>query len=114
MNINSTIITGYVGKEVEIRYFDSGKVKANLSVAVKRPYARTKDEPPNWINCELWGKLAEFAHSNLSKGKQVALKGRFGIQHWQDSNSGVLRSKPFLNGYELEILSPKSSSNVSY
>ena len=34
--MNSTVLVGRVGRDAEIRYFESGKVKANFSIAVNR------------------------------------------------------------------------------
>ena len=34
--MNTVVIVGRVGRDAEVRYFESGKVKANFSVAVNR------------------------------------------------------------------------------
>lgn len=36
--LNTVVLTGYLGQDPKPRYFDSGKVVLNLSLAVKREY----------------------------------------------------------------------------
>ncbi|MGB5592484.1 MAG: single-stranded DNA-binding protein, partial [Crocosphaera sp.] len=37
LNINQINLVGRLGKDPEIRFFDSGKILAKLTLAVKRP-----------------------------------------------------------------------------
>ena len=57
--MNSTVLVGRVGRDAEIRYFESGKVKANFSIAVNRWDAKTKSEVADWFNIDVWDKLPE-------------------------------------------------------
>ena len=41
-----------------VRYFESGSVVANLTIAVNR---RSRDDEPDWFNLEIWGKQAQVA-----------------------------------------------------
>ena len=55
--MNTTCLTGRLGNNPELKYFDSGKVKASFSIAVK---GKKKDEA-HWINIEAWDKTAELS-----------------------------------------------------
>ena len=49
------IFSGYLSKDVEIRYFESQKIKASFSFALQGK----EDAEPIWINGEAWQDLAE-------------------------------------------------------
>jgi hypothetical protein len=53
MMLNSLILVGRLGQDPELKYFDSGSVKATFSVAVDRP---SKEKTTDWFNVEVWGK----------------------------------------------------------
>ena len=72
--INSVVIVGRVGQDPEVRYYDSGKVKTVLSVAVNR-WAKDGTKT-DWFRIELWDKKAEVAGEYAKKGKLVAIEGR--------------------------------------
>lgn len=54
MGLNVVNIVGRAGKDPEIRYFESGSVKCNLTLAVNRP--TSKEDEPDWFNLEIWEK----------------------------------------------------------
>ena len=54
--MNSVVLVGRVGRDAEIKYFESGKVKANFSIAVNRWDSKTKSEVADWFSIDLWGK----------------------------------------------------------
>lgn len=88
--MNSTVLVGRVGRDAEIRYFESGKVKANFSIAVNRWDAKTKSEVADWFNIDVWDKLAEFAGEYVKKGVQVVVDGRIALNKWTDKASGMI------------------------
>ena len=82
--MNTATIVGRAGQDAEIRYFESGKVKANFSIAVNRWDSKTKSEVTDWFNIEVWDKQAEFAGEYVKKGRQVVADGRISISKWTD------------------------------
>ncbi|MEM9213957.1 MAG: single-stranded DNA-binding protein [Cyanobacteria bacterium P01_F01_bin.150] len=82
-------ITGKLGRDTDLRYYESGSCKTENSVAL---YAG-KDKPPYWINVELWGKQAELMAQYNSKGATVSIAGRINIQQWKDKATGQDRFK---------------------
>ena len=58
MAINSVTLVGRAGRDPEVRYFESGTVVANLTMAVNR---RNRNDEPDWFNLEIWGKQAQVA-----------------------------------------------------
>jgi len=58
MEINTINLVGRAGREPDVRYFESGSIVANFTLAVNR---RSRDEEPDWFNLEIWGKQAQIA-----------------------------------------------------
>ena len=82
--MNTATVIGRAGQDAEIRYFESGKVKASFSLAVKRWDSKTKENVTDWFNIEVWDKQAEFAGDFVKKGREVAVDGRISISKWTD------------------------------
>ena len=80
--VNSVVVVGRVGQNPEMKYFDSGKVKVNFSVAVNRWDSKTKEEITDWFNIEIWDKQAEFAGEWVKKGSLVGIEGRLISSKW--------------------------------
>ncbi len=100
--INKVDLVGRVGQEPEIKYFESGAVKASLTLAVKPPY---KSETPMWWELEFWGKQAEVATSYTHKGSTIGISGELKFELWVDKNTGLPRSKPIIKVSELDLIS---------
>ncbi len=102
--INSVVLVGRTGQDPEIKYFESGKVKTVLSVAVNR---WTKDgDKTDWFRVELWDKNAEFAGEYAKKGKQVAIEGRIAFNKWT-SNTGENREYYYIRANNIRLLGKK-------
>ena len=46
MDINTINLVGRAGREPDVRYFESGSIVANFTIAVNR---RSRDEEPDWL-----------------------------------------------------------------
>lgn len=106
-------VVGYVGRvgsDPEVRYLESGTVVCNLTLAVKR---RSRDDKPDWVNLTLWGKTAEVAANYVRKGSLIGVTGALGKERWTDRNTGVPRSKPYVNVERLDLLGSKQDSQDS-
>ena len=104
--MNSAVLVGRVGRDAEIRYFESGKVKTNFSLAVGRWDSKTKEEVTDWFNVEVWDKQAEFAGEYIKKGRQVAVDGRISISKWTDQ-SGEERERFLIVANTVRLLGSK-------
>ena len=98
-------LVGRAGRDPEVKYFESGNVVCNFTLAVNR---RTrKSDEPDWFNLEMWGKTAEVAANYVRKGSLIGVKGSLKFEHWQDRNTGVQRSKPVIRVDQLDLLGSK-------
>ena len=95
---NQVDIFGNVGQDVDVKYFDSGKNKAGLTLAVRR----TKDVP-DWFSIELWGDVAKVAEKYVAKGSSVGVTGCLKFDSWTDKETGEVRSKPVIAGRKIHL-----------
>ena len=104
MGVNSITLVGRAGRDPEVRYFESGSVVANLTLAVNR---RSREEEPDWFNLEIWGKQAQVAADYVRKGSLLGIIGSFKLDRWTDRSTGEERSKPVIRVDRLELLGSK-------
>ena len=110
MAINSVTLVGRAGRDPEVRYFESGTVVANLTMAVNR---RNRNDEPDWFNLEIWGKQAQIAADYVKKGSLIGITGSFKLDSWKDRNTGEDRNKPVVRVDRLELLGSKRDSENS-
>ena len=110
MGINSVTLVGRAGRDPEVRYFESGTVVANLTMAVNR---RNRDDEPDWFNLEIWGKQAQVAADYVKKGSLLGITGSFKIDTWNDRSTGQARHKPVVRVDRLELLGSKRDSDLN-
>ena len=108
-DINVCNITGRLGQDPEIKYFESGKVTASFSVAVNAYDFTNKKDITTWIPCKVWSKKAEFISEYAKKGDYLAIQGKFQVNKWHDDNSGQDRTFTFILVDEVKIFNKKES-----
>jgi single-strand DNA-binding protein len=101
---NRVALVGRAGRDPEVRYFESGSMVANLTLAVNR---RSRDDEPDWFNLEIWGKQAQVAADYVRKGSLLGIIGSFKLDRWTDRSSGEERTKPVIRVDRLELLGSK-------
>ena len=104
MGVNSVTLVGRAGRDPEVRYFESGTVVANLTLAVNR---RSSNDEPDWFNLEIWGKQAQVAADYVKKGSLLGIIGSFKLDRWTDRTTGEERTKPVVRVDRLELLGSK-------
>ncbi|NEP87473.1 MAG: single-stranded DNA-binding protein [Okeania sp. SIO2C2] len=112
MSLNIVTLVGRAGGDPNVKYFESGSMVCNLTLAVNR--RSSKNDQPDWFNLEMWGKTAEIAADYVRKGKLIGIKGSLKFEYWQDRNTGASRSKPVIRVDQLELLGSKRDDAQSY
>lgn len=98
-------IEGYVGRDPEIRYFESGSILTELSVACSQG---TGDEKhTDWFKVKIWGKSAEFVAENFKKGDPVGVVGDFATEEWT-AQDGTVRTSLVVNAFKTWFPARKS------
>jgi single-strand DNA-binding protein len=106
--INIVSLVGRAGRDPEARYFESGSMVANLSLAVNR---MSRDEA-DWFNLEVWGKQAQVAADYVRKGSLLGITGSFKLELWTDRSTGEERSKPVIRVDRLDLLGSRRDSEA--
>jgi single-strand DNA-binding protein len=109
VSINSITLVGRAGRDPEVRYFESGTMVANLTLAVNR---RSRDEEPDWFNLEIWGKQAQVAADYVKRGSLLGIIGSLRIEKWTDRSTGEVKSKPVIRVDRLELLGSKRDDDA--
>lgn len=99
--VSSVTLIGRMGRDPEMKYFESGNCLSEFSLAVNR---RKKDAPPDWFNCKLWGKTAQVAADYCRKGSQIGIQGYMDFETWTDRQTGNERRKLVVTGSTLELI----------
>ena len=102
LTLNSVSLVGRTGQDPEVKYFDSGAVKALLSIAS----TRTK-EVTDWYAVELWSKAADVAANYVRKGNLIGIEGSLSCDWWMDKNGNGERSKFGIKCERLTLLGGK-------
>ena len=74
-DLNSVALTGRLTADPEFKEFGEGKQVANFSLAVNE-YKKGDGDAVSFVPVTVWNKTAEVAKNFLTKGSQVAIKGR--------------------------------------
>ena len=84
-------LTGNLGRDPELRYFENGTSVASFSVAARQAKVKGEDPPALWVKVELWGKSAQYAADYLKKGDHVFCTGDLRQEEFtrRDGSPGV-------------------------
>ena len=94
-SVNKVILVGNLGKDPEIKKFDSGIKNASFSLATTEKFKNKAGEMVSnteWHNIVVWGTLSDVAEKYLKKGSQIYLEGKIKTSSWDDK-SGAKRYK---------------------
>ena len=108
-DLNSVSLTGRLTADPELKEFGEGKQVANFSLAVNE-YKKGDGDAVSFVPVTVWNKTAEVAKNFLSKGSQVAIKGRLQQQRWEQD--GQKRSKIQIVCESLTLLGGKKQESA--
>ena len=75
--LNQTVLVGRLVKELEFKKLESGKKVCNITLAVPRSFKNEEGEyETDFIDCTLWGNIAENTVEYCHKGDLIGIKGR--------------------------------------
>lgn len=104
-DLNTTTITGRLGRDPDLKVTQSGFAILSFSVAVgskqKTAGGEYKDRV-DWIDVKVLGKRAEGLGKFLAKGAFVAVEGRLQQETWEAKDGGK-RSKLVLLADEVQL-----------
>lgn len=80
MAINTITISGNVGKDAVVRVTPNGKHIATFSLPAKSGFG--DNEKTSWLQCKMFGAMAEKLSQSVVKGAKVTVTGEFVIEEW--------------------------------
>lgn len=120
MSLNKVILIGNVGKDPDVRYFDSGSAVANFPMATsERGYTLANGtvvpERTEWHNIVVRRDQVQFVEKWVKKGSMVYVEGKIRTRTYDDQN-GVKRYLTEIHADRVEFFSsgrPAESSSQS-
>jgi single-strand DNA-binding protein len=85
-NLNRVFLAGNLTRDPEIRYSQSGKAVADLTVAINRKFKTASGdlkEEACFVNVVAWDRQAELAGEYLRKGSSVLVEGSLRLDQWE-------------------------------
>lgn len=79
--MNSVILIGRIGKDLELKKTPSGKSVINFSLAVNK-FSKGEEKSVDWINCQAWNQTAELMYQYLGKGSLIGVEGRIQTRNY--------------------------------
>ena len=87
-SLNKVLIIGRLGRDPELKYFQTGDAVCNITVATTESWkdkdTGEKKETTEWHKVVLKRRLAEIAGQYLKKGASVYIEGRLRTRKWKD------------------------------
>ena len=82
--MNKVILLGRLTKEPELRQTQGGTAVCNITIAVRRRFAKDGQQDCDFINCTAWASAAEFICKNFEKGSPIAIVGELHSESWEN------------------------------
>ena len=102
-------IYGRLGKDPEVKFFDSGNVVAKFTLADS---SGRKDDPTNWFDCEIWGKRAQILSDYVRKGHRLSVAGRVKTEEFT-TKAGEARKKQVVSVDDFTLVESKAEASGS-
>jgi len=103
--VNSVTLVGRLGQDPEIKYFESGSVKARFSMAVDRTFSK-ENKITDWFTVEVWGRDAEFVGEWVKKGTMLIVSGQIEVNRYTDQ-AGNPKEFPLIRGSQVRFAGSK-------
>jgi single-strand DNA-binding protein len=87
--INKVEIHGFLGRDAEVKNFDSGRTLVSMSVATNESYKNNKGEwvtSTTWHNVTYWKNKKDKSMDFLKKGEMVAVTGKLHTRKYTDKS----------------------------
>lgn len=101
-DINTVCISGRLGDDPEVKYFESGSIKVSFSIGVNRYSSKKQAEEVTWHKVVAWGKRAEFIGDVAKKGALACVQGTLEKDTYEDTD-GNTRTNTYILVNEIKI-----------
>jgi len=111
---------GRMTADPELRYTATNNTPVcSFTLAVNRRFAKEGQQQADFIQCQAWGKTAEFISKYFVKGSPIAIVGRIQTRTWDDSEgkkhyvTEVVAEEVHFAGSKKEVQQSTQQDNVN-
>lgn len=111
---NNFQVTGFVGKDAEIRSFENAAVaRFSLAVSHGQKNGESTTYTSAFLQTEIWRKSADSKTFNLlKKGNHITIEGFFKPEEWTDAETGAKRHHLILVATKAYFAQNKSEADT--
>jgi len=107
-DINVVVLTGRLTADPQLRQIPSGQYVMKFGIANNKGKRKQNDQwvdqPPNFFNVTVWGRMAEVLKPYLVKGKMIAVSGRLQQSSYQLEGETRKRTSVDIVAENIELL----------
>ena len=87
---NTVQLIGNVGEDPKSHRFENGMLVCRFSLATNEKFFKEgeKIQETQWHQLVAWGKQAELVNKYISKGKEIAIKGKLTYRSFENEAGG--------------------------
>jgi single-strand DNA-binding protein len=113
-SFNLVILIGNVGKDPEVKKFDSGNQKVQFSMATSRKYKQGDETitKTQWHNITCWNKLSEVVEKYVRKGMAIRVTGELTYREYENKD-GEKRWITEINADQVGFLEKRNKEEES-
>ena len=112
-DLNLVVMTGRLGKDVELRYAPSGTAIANISIAVggRKKNGDQWEDHVEWVRLVLLGRRAEVLAEYCKKGSHIRINGKFQTRSWDQDGQTKYMTEILVDDFQFLGSRPDSATN---
>ncbi len=97
IDTNGIVLIGRLTRDADLQHDKEGKPVSNFSIVYN-----WHNDGVGYIDCTLWGAIAETLNQYLKTGKQVAVKGEIRWRTWETDD--IKKSKTIIEVRRIQLL----------
>ena len=113
--LNKVFLMGNLGKDPEIRTFQSGSKCATFSLATSKRYRDQngeQKEQTQWHTVKVLGRSADTLQQlGVKKGTQMLVEGELTYSTWTDQTTGQKRYSTEVVAFTFQLIGPRQHGN---
>ena len=110
-SLNKVELIGYVGRDPEMKYSQSGMAICKFSIATN-DFVRKGETETAWHNVVSFGKQAEVIEQYLKKGSLIFIEGRIAYSEYENKSGQKIKVTDIILA-NFQFLDQKSGGQVT-
>ena len=98
--MNHFVGIGRLTRDPNVKYTQSGKAYASLTLAIDRRKSGDGNQQADFISCVAWEKTAEVISQYVSKGQKIAVEGRIQTRSYEKDGTKRYVTEVVVNSME--------------